>query len=74
MVSLSLAEPTQQEAVRLSGEARFGRALCHTTDEADQMHPIMPEPILGLGQGELGFIATAVKPLGNYAWDSGTTT
>lgn len=68
MVSLSLAEPTQQEAVGLSGEARFGRALCHTTDEADQM----PEPILG--QGELGFTTTAVTPLGNHAWDSGTTT
>lgn len=74
MVSLFLAEPTQQEAVRLSGEARFGSALCHTTDEADQMHPIMSESILGLGQGELGFTATAVKPLGNHAWDSGTTT
>lgn len=52
MVSQSLAEPTQQEAVRLFGEARFGRTLYHTTDEADQMHPIMLELILGLGQGD----------------------
>lgn len=26
------------------------------------MHPTMPELIRGLGQGELGFITTAVRP------------
>lgn len=37
------------------------------------MHPIMPELILGLGQGELSFISTAVKYLEKHAWDATTT-
>lgn len=64
MVSQSLTEPTQQEAVRPSGEVGL-EEHCNPLSSARQKHPIMPELILGLGQGELGLITTAVKHLEN---------